>query len=173
VLLKEFLQKTSPADRNKDQTDFPQTNNQSDRSSGNRALQPVTVVLGSEAADLDSIVSSLLYAYFLSVTEPETNPAALVQIPRADFRLRSEAVYLFQKAGLDQGLLNFAGDMDLDRLADEGRLRLVLTDHNKLSGTLGHLSENIVSIIDQLAVIIAAKAAEQVVYGYSPKTAFL
>jgi len=145
MLLKDFLRKTGPAGRNaEEKTAYTRSGTQS----ACEERQPVTVVLGSEAADLDSIVSSLLYAYFLSVTKPETNPAALVQIPRADFRLRTEAVYLFQKAGLDQGLLNFAGDLDLDRLAAEGRLRLVLTDHNKLSGTLGHLSENIVGIID-------------------------
>ncbi len=57
----------------------------------------VRVILGNEASDLDSMASSVAYAYLLSNdrVSPEETVLPVMNIPRDDFRLRTEAVYLF------------------------------------------------------------------------------
>ena len=68
----------------------------------------VTIVMGNEASDLDSMASAVLYAYYLSLEDPSCNPKALINIPRGDFKLRTEATFLFNEAGIDESVLNFS-----------------------------------------------------------------
>lgn len=108
----------------------------------------VTIVMGNEAADLDSMASAVLYAYYLSLDDPSHNPKALINIPRGDFKLRTEATFLFNEAGIDESVLNFSEDVDLKKLFEENRLRLVLVDHNKLASSQAYLEQCIVEILD-------------------------
>ncbi|MBL7005858.1 MAG: DHH family phosphoesterase [Spirochaetia bacterium] len=139
---KEFLLKTGP------HGDFRNSGGSLARSVGQ--TQPV-IVIGNEAADLDSMASAVLYAYYLNYTDPEVTVRPLIPIPRADFKLRTEAVYLFSKAGIHENMLNFVEDIDLNSLAANGRLGLILTDHNKPAAAYKHLSEHIARIIDHHA----------------------
>jgi len=109
------------------------------------------VVMGNEAADLDSMASAVLYAYYLSIAEPGSTPVPLVNIPRDDFKLRTEAVFLFKEAGIDVDAMNFAGDVDLTALAADGRLGLVLIDHNKLGAGQSELESSVTAILDHHA----------------------
>ena len=111
----------------------------------------VTVVMGNEAADLDSMASALLFAYYLFLTEPDANPYALINIPRGDFKLRTEAVFLFREAGIDESLLNFSDDLDLEKLADTHKLKLVLVDHNKLASSQAKFEGAITAVLDHHA----------------------
>ncbi len=92
------------------------------------------VVLGNEAADLDSMASAVAFARLLAgVAGPGERPAIpVISIPREDYALRTEAVWLFREAGLEATRLVFLDDIDLDRLHEGGRLGLVLVDHNRL-----------------------------------------
>ena len=62
---------------------------------------PATIVVGNEAADLDSMASAVLYAYYLNLKDESVNSFPLINIPKADFKLRTEAVYLFEDAGVN------------------------------------------------------------------------
>ena len=111
----------------------------------------VTVVIGSQAADLDSMASSIAYAYLLSSTTPADSGRAVVpvmNIRRDEFALRTEAVYLFREVGVDVSRLCFLDDVDLDVLAECKRLDLVLVDHNRLAGSQQALAERVTEIID-------------------------
>jgi len=96
---------------------------------GRVATTPVTVVTGSSAADLDSIVASITYAYLLS---RESRPAAPVfpclPIPAKDLPLRTEVVRLFDRVGLQWNNLVFADDVDLEDLLASREGELVLVD---------------------------------------------
>ena len=83
------------------------------------------VVIGNEAADLDSMVSATLYGHLTSACGAPGAPLAVpvVNCPRGDFVLRTEAVYLFAALGLDVNALIFIDEIDLDRLYRAGRLR--------------------------------------------------
>jgi len=94
----------------------------------------VYVVMGNEAADLDSMASAVLYGFLKSNVDQDPSHLYLpfAPIPKEDFKLRTEAVYLFKEAGVGQESLAFQGEIDLQHLHQEGRLALILMDHNKL-----------------------------------------
>ena len=111
----------------------------------------VQCVMGNEAADLDSMASSVMYAYFNAQnagTAGDTVFVPVINVPREDFKLRTEAVYLFKEAGIDIGLLLFMDEVDLGALKAKGRLMLTLVDHNKLASFQEQLAGCVVEIID-------------------------
>jgi exopolyphosphatase len=112
------------------------------------AAGPVTAVTGSSAADLDSVVGSIGYAYLLAREGGLTGPVfPYLPIPRADLLLRTEVVHLFERVGLNWENLVFADDIDLEHLLGGREGELVLVD------TQGHdappvLRERITEVID-------------------------
>jgi exopolyphosphatase len=109
---------------------------------------PVTFVLGNEAADLDSITSAVLYAYYLNLKGLTANPIPLINIPREDFKLRTEAVFLFNHSRVDVDNLIFIDDIDLIKLKENNYLKLILVDHNKLSSAHSEFQSCISAILD-------------------------
>ncbi|MEN8210598.1 MAG: DHHA2 domain-containing protein [Thermodesulfobacteriota bacterium] len=107
------------------------------------------LVIGNEAADLDSMASSIVYAYYLASKNSNDNLSIIpvMPIPREDFKLRTEAVYVFEKGciNLDDVIffdeINFAGLM-------AGDAQLVLVDHNKLAVSLETYGNKVVEILD-------------------------
>ncbi|MDJ0947398.1 MAG: DHH family phosphoesterase [Alphaproteobacteria bacterium] len=111
------------------------------------------IVLGNEAADLDSMVSAVLYGQLASARRAPGAPPAVpvVNCPRSDFVLRTEAVYLFAALGLDVDALLFLDEVDLDRLHGARRLQLTLVDHNVLSADQADYGDVVGAIIDHHA----------------------
>lgn len=107
------------------------------------------VVLGNEACDLDSMVSALAYAYFLSKTaHSEMLALPLLNIRQSDLVLRSDNLFLLQQTGLSPDLLLFRDQLDLRGLQQMGRLRLTLVDHNVLPSSDSDLEGTVVEVID-------------------------
>lgn len=104
------------------------------------------VVMGNEAADLDSMASSIAYGYLRQQINPSLTVLPLLTIPRADFRLRGEAVYLFEQAGINVEDLVFADEVCLDNLF--GQAELLLVDHNVPGLAWQQYSKKIVGILD-------------------------
>jgi len=114
----------------------------------------IHIVLGNEAADLDSMVCAIAVSLLRS-TESDASSKDLyvpvVNIPAQDFVLRGECVYLFGLLGIDvTAHLVFWDQFDFASLAKENnRLRLVLVDHNHLSAAQEQIfSKSVVEIID-------------------------
>jgi len=107
-------------------------------------------VIGNEASDLDSMASSVAYAYFLSRIKQKEGELylPLINIPRADFKLRTEAVYLFEKTGIDIENLIFIDQISLANLQDRGSLKLILIDHNKLASSQEKFQDSVEEILD-------------------------
>lgn len=107
-------------------------------------------VLGNEAADLDSMVSAVACGYLLSELMPgDGSPfVPLVNAPRADFKLRTEAAFLFASLGLGPEHLSFIDDVDLDALEAGGRLELVLVDHNVPAQAQQALAGAVTGVVD-------------------------
>ena len=107
-------------------------------------------VLGSEASDLDSMVSSVMYAYYISKARYEAGHLFLpvFNILRNDFRLRTEAVYLFNDVGARQENLLFIDEIDLEKVHSKGKLSLILIDHNRLAASQKKYSQVVEEIID-------------------------
>ncbi|KAJ3598202.1 hypothetical protein NHX12_001713 [Muraenolepis orangiensis] len=107
------------------------------------------VVLGNEACDMDSMVSVMAYAYFLSKTL-NTNAVVLpvLNIPRSQLALRTDNVFLLRQSGVPQDLLLFREQLDLLQLQRTGRLALTLVDHNVLPSSDQDLEGAVVEVID-------------------------
>ncbi|KAL9027848.1 MAG: hypothetical protein Q9196_003693 [Gyalolechia fulgens] len=105
--------------------------------------QQITIVVGNESADLDSLTSSVLYAYIRSLAPPRHafSPlyVPLLNIPAADISLRPEFYALFNHANIDASHLVTLDDLPKEpgsSLKPENT-RWILVDHNKLQGKWG------------------------------------
>ena len=109
-------------------------------------------VIGNESADLDSIISSISYAYLLCQEDTSSQAGLyipLMNIHREEIALRKDILYLFQLFGISVDDLLFLDDnVPLNRLFEQKRLRLNLVDHNVLRPRQEHLSDAIERIVD-------------------------
>ncbi|TPX14099.1 uncharacterized protein E0L32_000493 [Thyridium curvatum] len=111
---------------------------------------PLTFVVGNESADLDSLCSAVLLAYFRTHAPPHrTLHIPLSNLPRADLALRPELEAVLAPAGLQPSdlltLTELPGPEDL-RAADT---RWVLVDHNALTGGLAaRFRDRVVGCVD-------------------------
>ncbi|CCX10469.1 exopolyphosphatase [Pyronema domesticum] len=107
-----------------------------------QSSSPISIVLGNESADLDSLTSSLLYAYL----HPH-HPVPFLQIPRSDISLRPDFTHLLQHLSLSPLDLLCSDDEPsfLSFPAEDVSVHLV--DHNKLTVS-GLRDDKVVSIID-------------------------
>ncbi|KAL8689054.1 MAG: hypothetical protein Q9218_005191 [Villophora microphyllina] len=108
-----------------------------------KTAEKVTLVVGNESADLDSLTSSILYAYLRSLSPPQNafTPiyVPLLNIPAADIRLRPEFEVVLRHANINASHLTTLDDLSV---ADGSYLKpehtqWILVDHNKLEGSLG------------------------------------
>ncbi|XP_065154576.1 exopolyphosphatase PRUNE1 isoform X1 [Paramisgurnus dabryanus] len=107
------------------------------------------VVMGNEACDMDSMVSALTFAYFLSKTlNSKRLPVPILNIPRREFPLRSDSIFLLRETGLSQDDLLFRDEVDLHSLHKAKQLTLTLVDHNVLPSSDSELEEAVVEVID-------------------------
>lgn len=74
-------------------------------------------------------------------------------IPREDFCLHTEAVFLFKRFHLDSSYFTFVEDVDLQNLLETNRLQLVLVDHNILAQRQKHLDVAVIDILGRYTCI--------------------
>lgn len=108
------------------------------------------IVMGNEAADLDSMASAVCLAWHMTRKNQDANAVFVpfIPIPREDFKLRTEAAFLFAEAGLSEADLFFVEDINLEALGKNGALRLVLVDHNKPGKAFAAFMANVAGIVD-------------------------
>jgi len=106
---------------------------------------------------LDSLTSSLLYAYIRSQTSPPSTYGSLyipiTNIPAADIQLRPEFLSLLPHAHLQPQSLITLDDLATDSTSggrlDAENTRWILVDHNALQGALGaRYGNSVVGVID-------------------------
>eukprot|EP01114_Cavostelium_apophysatum_P009417 TRINITY_DN22557_c0_g1_i1.p1 TRINITY_DN22557_c0_g1~~TRINITY_DN22557_c0_g1_i1.p1 ORF type:complete len:360 (+),score=55.82 TRINITY_DN22557_c0_g1_i1:59-1138(+) len=114
--------------------------------------EEVFVILGNEACDLDSIASSLLYGLYIHSRNSNGKflAATVINIPREDLPLRTEAAWIFSEIGIRSEHMLFFPEVerDLDALSKKNLLRLILTDHNVLAASQSRFSKDVVEIVD-------------------------
>lgn len=114
------------------------------------SLPALSLHIGNESCDADSIVSSILSSYTHSLKEGAAASARqhvpVISTNKKEFKLRREATFLLEQATsasskeVEESLL-FQDDLPavmqhLQALAAEERLNIVLLDHNSLTGPL-------------------------------------
>lgn len=114
----------------------------------NENISPIHLVMGNEAGDADSIVSSLSLAYVNSLSSDFLN-LPLVSIQRSDLPLRRDVVYLLDMAGISTDILLYMNDPIVNEiLKDAAPTSMTLVDHNRIKSSLSFLSDNISEILD-------------------------
>ncbi|KAJ6444944.1 exopolyphosphatase [Purpureocillium lavendulum] len=114
---------------------------------------PLTLVVGNESADLDSLCCAIVFAYIRSHSPPHSLHVPLSNLPRADLGLRTEMTAVLGRAGLSpsdlltlsefpmpssspsSGTPSARSGTDAAGLAPEDS-RWVLVDHNAMTGPL-------------------------------------
>ena len=83
---------------------------------------PLTLVLGNEAADMDSIACAVAFAALLRA-RGDDGACAVVGVPREDLRLRAEVAWLLEREQVDVAAMVFSDDAELGALKAAGRLK--------------------------------------------------
>ena len=112
--------------------------------------ETVCFVMGNEAADLDSMASSVVYAYYLQSLNSDDKSIyiPLINIPKEDFKLRTEAVYLFTDAGIETENLIFTDEINMEEISKSVKLSIILVDHNRISARYSSYAERVIEVID-------------------------
>ncbi|KAJ4346881.1 Exopolyphosphatase [Didymosphaeria variabile] len=119
--------------------------------------QKVTIVVGNESADLDSMTCSILFAYIRSMA-PSRNAFTplyipIANIPKSAIPLRPEFLELFKHANLDSHYLLTLDDLpELSTIKSKlppENTKWILVDHNALQGQLGKIyGDTVGGVID-------------------------
>ncbi|XP_021013690.1 exopolyphosphatase PRUNE1 isoform X1 [Mus caroli] len=111
--------------------------------------RPLHVVLGNEACDLDSMVSALALAFYLTKTsEAEDIFIPVLNIKRSDLPLRGDNVFFLQEVKIPEPALIFRDEIDLLALHQAGQLTLILVDHHILPKSDAALEEAVAEVLD-------------------------
>lgn len=103
-----------------------------------------TIVSGNESADIDSCVSSALYAY-LSSSQSKVDVFPLINIPKQDVLLRRDFLWLLAKLDIKDNSFLFLDDLTPQLLKHAS---LALVDHNKVTASLAELNDKVIGVID-------------------------
>ncbi|KOX78499.1 Epithelial discoidin domain-containing receptor 1 [Melipona quadrifasciata] len=119
------------------------------------AYKRIRIVRGNETCDLDSAVSTLIQAfseYLDGIESKETDLATipLMNIPKREYRVKTEVVFFFELHNIPSDLLIFRDEIDLKALMENTKIKLevVLVDHHNLSDEDMYLMDSVVKIID-------------------------
>ncbi|KAF1936351.1 DHH phosphoesterase [Clathrospora elynae] len=119
--------------------------------------QKITLVIGNESADLDSMSCSILYAYIRSMSPPKNAFSSIyvpiTNLPAADIQLRPEYIAVFKHANIESKHLITLDDLpalsDIESELDPTNTKWILVDHNALQGQLGKIySKRVTGVID-------------------------
>lgn len=112
----------------------------------------VHVTIGNESCDLDSVVSAISHAHFLSEQDRSVVSLPLLQCPREDFALRTDTAWLFGQLNLDPSQLLFSEEV-IHVLQQLKKVYVTLVDHATLAKPLCELTNvEVVEIIDHHSV---------------------
>ncbi|KAJ7704285.1 hypothetical protein B0H17DRAFT_6984 [Mycena rosella] len=108
-----------------------------------------TVVMGNEAGDLDSVASSIAYAWIQS--EIQKRPSIpVIQIARDDLNLRAENIHALKLAGINDPAQQLLSVTEIQDVKPFPSNTFALVDHNRLGGAFSteNPSANVIAVID-------------------------
>lgn len=110
-------------------------------------MPTIHFVLGNESADLDSIASSIAYAYLMGSEGHLYLP--LLNINKEELSLRKDTLYLFDLLQISKNDILFLDDsIPFQALLSDKKLRITLVDHNRLRSEQEFLAPSVEAIID-------------------------
>ncbi|KAM6033534.1 protein prune homolog 2 isoform 2-T2 [Chlamydotis macqueenii] len=114
-----------------------------------KRLEKVHVVLGNKSCDLDSLISTLAYAYFLDkVSPPDVLCLPVLNIARRDFSYFTETRFILEELNIPESFHIFRDEINLHQLNAEGKLSLTLVNSNMLTSEDKSLESAVVKVIN-------------------------
>ncbi|XP_054666209.1 protein prune homolog 2 isoform X1 [Grus americana] len=114
-----------------------------------KRLEKVHVVLANKSCDLDSLISSLAYAYFLDkVSPPDVLCLPVLNVPRRDFSYFTETRFILEELNIPESFHIFRDEINLHQLNAEGKLSLTLVNSNMLTSEDKSLESAVVKVIN-------------------------
>ena len=121
----------------------------------------LNIVLGNESADLDSILSAILYAYYkqLKSNENEGIYVPIVNVPQEDLSLRKELLFLLKPSHIEETSIvcidqfnKFFPSNQFNSNINSLQLKsVVLVDHNRLIDSEKEFTPIVTEVIDHHA----------------------
>lgn len=119
----------------------------------------LTICVGNESADMDSIASAITYSYCQYIYNEGTYSeekkkgsfiVPIIDIPREDLSLRRDVMYVLEKLKIKEEELFFIEDLkSLKQNVSQGtELNSYLVDNNDTPKNLKNYIDNVVGIID-------------------------
>ncbi|KAJ0184282.1 hypothetical protein K1T71_000705 [Dendrolimus kikuchii] len=127
----------------------------------------LTLVIGNESCDLDSVVSALTYAAYLNwqytqikckvCTKANRDDLVykddifipILNVDRQDYDLKTEVVYALKEQGIGKEMLVFRDDQDLKSLIIKSKkTSIILVDHHVLSKNDSYMAPHVTEAID-------------------------
>ena len=105
------------------------------------------IVTGNKSADLDSIISAILLSYAYENTG-KTNAIPLINIPKKDYKLRTESYGLLKQYDIDEKDLIFFDDIPAGVISNPENIKITVVDHNKLPDNLRAWDNNVEAVFD-------------------------
>lgn len=105
------------------------------------------IVCGNEAADFDSVASALTYAFCSYHKDPENLVIPIINIPRAELRLRKDVVATLGRLNVTEDLLFFAEELRHYK-AQYKSIHAILVDHNEVELASVPLINKVIGVID-------------------------
>lgn len=113
----------------------------------------IQIVLGNEACDLDSAVSAIVTAFFLSKVQNAVDVVIpVLNVKRNDLPLRTEVTFFLEETSIPIDSLICVDEIDLKVLSEKKNVGVILVDHNSLSVEQSYLDSRVVHIIDHHTV---------------------
>ncbi|QHS73838.1 exopolyphosphatase [Saccharomyces paradoxus] len=119
----------------------------------------LTVCVGNESADMDSIVSAITYSYCQYIYNESTYSeekekgsliVPIIDIPREDLSLRRDVMYVLEKLKIKEEELFFIEDLKIlrENISHSAEVNSCLVDNNDTPKNLNNYIDNVVGIID-------------------------
>ncbi|CUS24933.1 LAQU0S22e00430g1_1 [Lachancea quebecensis] len=106
------------------------------------------IVCGNEAADLDSVVCAITYAYFSYIKDPSRPVLPFVNIMKQDLELRRDIVWVLKQRNIPHSLLYFQEDLGKLKRNLNCKIDAILVDHNDQQSVARKLVDSVIGIID-------------------------
>ncbi|XP_072260220.1 protein prune homolog 2 isoform X3 [Pyxicephalus adspersus] len=112
-------------------------------------LEKVHTVIGNKCCDLDSIISTLAYAYYLDkITSPSVLCLPVLNVTRIEFSFYSETRCILEELDIPEAYLTFKDEINLHRLNDERSLSVTLVNFSAFTSEDESLAPSVVKIIN-------------------------
>ncbi|KAM5191603.1 uncharacterized protein ACMZJ9_000839 [Mantella aurantiaca] len=112
-------------------------------------METVHIAIGNKCCDLDSIISTLAYAYYLDkVSSPSVLCLPVLNVTRVEFSYYSETRFLLEELDIPESYLTFKDEINLHGLNDEERLSVTLVNFSAFTSEDECLASSVVKVID-------------------------